>query len=90
MQKSTQEILKQFQIHSTDTGSPEVQIALLTDRITSLTAHFSVHKQDKHSRRGLIQILNKRNKLLAYLNKESKERYMAINQALSLRSKILK
>ncbi len=68
-----------------DTGSPEVQIALLTSRIAHLTQHFADHKQDHHSRRGLLKLVNQRRKLLDYLNRKNRERYQAIVASLGLR-----
>ncbi len=72
-------------IHEGDTGSPEVQIALLTADITALTAHMQMHSKDYHSRRGLLQKVSRRNKLLAYLNKSAHSRYLAIVEKLGLR-----
>lgn len=68
-----------------DTGSAEVQIALFTERINYLTEHFQTHKKDHHSRRGLITLVNKRRKLLDYLNKKSPDRYQAIIKKLNIR-----
>lgn len=78
-------IIKQFSIHEKDTGSPQVQIALLTERISQLTEHFKVHKKDHHSRRGLLLLVNRRRKLLDYLKKEDKEEYKQILEKLELR-----
>lgn len=79
-------IIKQFvQTGSADTGSTEVQIALLTHRIKHLTQHFKIHKKDNHSRRGLIMLVSKRKKLLKYLNRISLERYKSLIQTLKLR-----
>ncbi len=69
----------------TDTGSPEVQIALLTDRINQLTEHLKAHKKDHHSRRGLLQMVGRRRRLLDYLRREDVERYRAIISRLGLR-----
>lgn len=80
-----QELIKQFAIHENDTGSPEVQIAILTERIRNLTEHIKANKKDLHSRRGLIGLVNKRRKLLKYLKRESEERYRKIVEALGLR-----
>ena len=71
-------ILKKFGVHEKDTGSPEVQIALLTDRIKGLTEHLNEHKKDFSSRRGLLQMINKRRRLLLYLRKKDEERYRKI------------
>mgnify|MGYP000312409170 CR=1 FL=1 len=78
-------IISQFQTHSSDTGSPEVQIALLTERINGLTDHLRSHKHDHHSRRGLLQMVGRRRRLLAYLAKKDVERYRATISRLGLR-----
>ena len=75
----------QFQRHENDTGSPEVQIAILTERINNLTEHIKNNKKDLHSRRGLIGMVNKRRKLLNYLKKVSEERYNKIIKELGIR-----
>ena len=80
-----QALLGQHQQKDNDTGSPEVQIALLTERIKSLTEHFKTHVKDHHSRYGLIQMVNKRRKLLDYLTKTSPARYQEIVTKLNLR-----
>lgn len=80
-----QEIIKQFRIHEKDTGSPEVQIAILTERIKLLTEHLQRHKKDKHSRRGLIKLVNERRRHLNYLMKYHKERYLRIIEKLGLK-----
>ncbi len=72
-------------LHETDTGSPEVQIAILTARINELTEHLKVHKKDKHSQRGLLKMVGKRRNLLAYLQKTDVERYRALIAKLGLR-----
>ncbi len=79
------EIIESFKTHPTDTGSPEVQIALMTERIVYLTEHFKTHKKDHHSRRGLLKLVAQRRKLLNYLKKADKERYNKILERLSLR-----
>jgi small subunit ribosomal protein S15 len=79
------EIVKKYAVHSNDTGSPEVQIALLTTRINSLTEHFKIHKKDHHSRRGLLMMVSQRRKLLNYLQQEDLERYQTIIQKLGIR-----
>lgn len=79
------EIVKEHQTDSTDTGSPEVQVALLSARITHLTEHFKEHKHDHHSRRGLLRMVNQRRKLLDYLNKKNSARYQALIKRLGLR-----
>jgi small subunit ribosomal protein S15 len=80
-----QEIIKEFQGKDGDTGSSEVQIALLTERITYLTDHFRSHKKDHHSRRGLLKIVGKRRRLLDYLIKTDIERYRSIISRLGIR-----
>ncbi len=82
------EIIKKFAIKEGDTGSPEVQIAILTNQITELTDHLRTHKKDNHSRRGLIGMVNSRNKLLKFLRRKSHDRYTAIVKALKLRAKL--
>ena len=77
--------IKQYQLGKNDTGSSEVQIALLTSRINELTEHFKLHKKDNHSRRGLIQMVEKRKKLLAYLEGEDSEGYKKLISQLDLR-----
>ena len=80
-----QEIIAKYATHEGDTGSPEVQIALLTERINHLTEHLKVHKQDNHSRRGLLKMVGKRRSLMNYLKAKDIERYRAIRDALELR-----
>ena len=80
-----QEIIEEFKRDANDTGSPEVQIALLTERITELTEHLKVHTKDNHSRRGLLKMVGKRRSLLNYISKKDVERYRAIVEKLSLR-----
>lgn len=79
------EIVKSHQTAANDTGSPEVQVALLTANINKLQGHFEAHKQDHHSRRGLIRMVNQRRKLLDYLKSKNRERYAALIQKLGLR-----
>ncbi len=79
------EIIDRHRIHNEDTGSPEVQIALLTERINYLTEHLKVHKKDHHSRRGLLKMVGRRRALLNYLLREEPERYRAIVSKLGLR-----
>jgi small subunit ribosomal protein S15 len=81
----TQELLKQYQLHEKDTGSPEVQIALLSERITYLTEHFKVHTKDHHSRRGLLKLVGQRRRLLDYLKRGEYERYKSIIDRLGIR-----
>ena len=80
-----QEIIQKYAQHEGDTGSPEVQIALLTERINHLNDHLKTHKQDNHSRRGLLKMVGKRRGLLDYLKAKDIERYRAIVAALELR-----
>lgn len=79
------EIIADYRIHESDTGSPEVQVSLLTRRINQLTEHLKVHKHDLHSRRGLMMMVGQRRRLLAYLSKKSPERYRALIARLGLR-----
>lgn len=79
------EIIDDFRVHPTDTGSPEVQIALLSERITYLTEHFKTHKKDHHSRRGLLKLVGQRRQLLNYLKRKSVERYNSVIERLGLR-----
>ena len=79
------EIITTYALHEGDTGSPEVQIALLTERINHLTAHLQEHKKDNHSRRGLLKMVGKRRGLLNYLTSTDIERYRAIIAALNIR-----
>ena len=80
-----EELIKKFQAHEGDTGSPEVQIALLTERLNELGEHFEKHDKDHHSRRGLLKIVGKRRRLLDYLKKKDVGRYQRILQELKLR-----
>ena len=80
-----QEIINTYKVHESDTGSPEVQIALLTYRINHLNEHLKLHKKDHHSRRGLLKMVGKRRGLLNYLMKEDIERYRALIAKLNLR-----
>ena len=80
-----QEIIDEYKLAETDTGSPEVQVALLTTRIKQLTEHFSEHKHDHHSRQGLVRMVNSRRKLLDYLKNKDVERYRSLISRLGLR-----
>lgn len=80
-----QEVIEKYRVHETDTGSPEVQIAMLTERINHLNEHLKVHKKDHHSRRGLLKMVGKRRGLLNYLTKVDIERYRSIVAELGLR-----
>ena len=84
-QEAKQEIIQKYAVHEGDTGSPEVQIAVLTARIIYLTEHLKEHKKDHHSRRGLLKMVGHRRRLLAYLDKVDIERYRAIVAKLGLR-----
>jgi len=79
------QVITTFRVHKTDTGSPEVQIALLSQRIQALTDHFKTHKKDHHSRRGLLILVARRRRLLDYLKSRSPERYVKIIQTLGIR-----
>ena len=79
------EIIEKFKVHPTDTGSPEVQVALITDRITYLTDHFKTHKKDHHSRQGLLKLVGQRRSLLDYLKKKDITKYRDLIKALGLR-----
>jgi small subunit ribosomal protein S15 len=79
------EIMDNFELHENDTGSPEVQIALLSARIQYLTGHFKVHKKDHHSRRGLLKLVGRRRKLLDYLKNKEIDRYRSIIERLGIR-----
>jgi small subunit ribosomal protein S15 len=78
-------IIEQYRIHDSDTGSPEVQIALLTERIRYLTEHFKAHKKDHHSRRGLLKLVGQRRNLLNYLRRKRVERYRSVVERLGIR-----
>ena len=78
-------LIEQYRVHEGDTGSPEVQIALLTERVNSLTEHFKQHAKDHHSRRGLLMLIGKRRSLLEYLRTRNPERYRAIIDKLGIR-----
>lgn len=80
-----QEIINEYKRHEGDTGSPEVQVALLTERIVYLTDHFKTHKKDHHSRRGLLKMVGQRRRLLDYLIKQDVGRYKTIIKALGIR-----
>ena len=80
-----EELIDQFRLHPTDTGSPEVQVALLSRRIDYLTEHFQTHKKDHHSRRGLLRLVGQRRRLLDYLKRYDNERYKTLIERLGLR-----
>jgi small subunit ribosomal protein S15 len=85
MSIDTSKVINEHQRGANDTGSPEVQVALLTARIEQLTGHFKTHKQDHHSRRGLLMMVNRRRSLLDYLKRKDNERYKALIEKLGLR-----
>ena len=85
MSIDTQKVINEHKRGDSDTGSPEVQVALLTARIEQLTEHFKAHKQDHHSRRGLLMMVNRRRSLLDYLHRKDAERYKALIGKLGLR-----
>lgn len=78
-------IIENYRTHNTDTGSPEVQVAILSDRITYLTEHFKVHAKDHHSRRGLLQLVGQRRRLLDYLKTKDAQRYAELIRRLGIR-----
>lgn len=78
-------VIGEFRAHDSDTGSPEVQVALLTQRITELTEHFKTHKKDHNSRRGLLKLVSRRRRLLDYVKKQSLERYRVLIERLGIR-----
>ena len=84
-QERKQEIIDGYQVHETDTGSADVQIAMLTERINRLSEHLKNNKKDHASRRGLLKMIGQRKRLLAYLRKENTERYQALIQRLGIR-----
>ena len=79
------ELVQKFRTHESDTGSPEVQVAILTERINELTDHFKVHKHDHHSRRGLLKLVSQRRGLLGYLKRKNLGRYKTLIDQLGLR-----
>ena len=81
------EIIEKFATHEGDTGSPEVQVALLTERINELNGHLQIHKKDHHSRRGLLKMVGKRKKLLSYLKKSDYARFTSVVESLGIRAK---
>jgi small subunit ribosomal protein S15 len=83
--ETKQEIIKNNKLHEADTGSPEVQIALLSQRIKDLTEHFKIHAKDHHSRRGLLKLVGQRRRLLNYLKRKNVERYRTLIQELGIR-----
>ena len=84
-QERKSELVTKFRTHESDTGSPEVQVALLSERINQLTEHFKAHKKDHHSRRGLLKLVGRRRRLLNYVQRDDVERYRALIKELGLR-----
>lgn len=84
-QERKQQLISEYKVHDSDTGSPEVQIAILTENIQNLTQHLREHKKDHHSRRGLLKMVGQRRKLLAYLKNKDVRRYSALIERLGLR-----
>ena len=80
-----QRVIQEYRLHESDSGSPEVQVALLTNRITELTEHFKTHTKDHHSRRGLLMLVGRRRRLLDYLKGQDVERYRATIERLGIR-----
>jgi small subunit ribosomal protein S15 len=85
IEKNKSQIIQNYRTHEKDTGSPEVQIAILSERITYLTEHFRVHTKDHHSRRGLLILVSQRRKMLDYLKRTQKDRYDSIISRLGIR-----
>ncbi len=85
LKEKKQELMKDYKVHDTDTGSPEVQVAILTERINNLTRHFKDFKKDHNSRRGLLKLIGQRRRLLDYLRREDKQRYLNLINKLGLR-----
>ena len=85
VQERTRELVQTYRLHGTDTGSPEVQIALLTNRIGYLTEHFKTHRKDHHSRRGLLKMVGQRRRLLDYLKQRDFPRYKSVIERLGIR-----
>ena len=86
-QDTKNELIQEFSRHEKDTGSPEVQIAILTERITYLTDHLREHKHDESSRRGLLKLVGRRRRLLAYVRRKDYQRYLALTERLNIRRK---
>lgn len=85
LKEAKTEVIQQYRQHETDSGSPEVQIAILTNRIAYLTEHFKLHKKDHHSRRGLLQLVGRRRRLLDYVRRIDEARYRAVIDRLGIR-----
>jgi small subunit ribosomal protein S15 len=82
------DIIGEYQVHGSDTGSPEVQVALLTERINQLIEHLKAHTHDHHSRRGLLKLVGRRRRLLAYISGKDRDRYRALIERLGLRDSV--
>ena len=82
------DIIGEYQVHGSDTGSPEVQVALLTERINQLIEHLKAHTHDHHSRRGLLKLVGRRRRLLAYISGKDRDRYRALIERLGLRDSL--
>lgn len=85
LQERKQEIISDYQVHETDTGSADVQVAILTERINRLSAHLKINKKDHASRRGLLKMIGQRKRLLAYITKQDQDRYRALITRLGIR-----
>jgi len=85
LQEQKQQIISEYQVHETDTGSADVQVAMLTERINQLSAHLKTNKKDHSSRRGLLKIIGQRKRLLSYILKQDQERYRALIKRLGIR-----
>jgi len=85
---SKQQAVETFRVHKTDTGSPEVQVAILSQRILQLQDHFKLHRKDHHSRRGLLSMVARRRRLLKYLKSRNTDRYKNLIQSLGIRSRL--
>ncbi|NPV55866.1 MAG: 30S ribosomal protein S15 [Anaerolineae bacterium] len=85
--EAKEQLIQQYQVHDNDTGSPEVQIAILTNRITQLTEHLQTHKHDESSRRGLLKMVGQRRRLLAYLRRNDYARFLSVADRLKLRKR---
>lgn len=85
MSQAKEQIIREYRVHDTDTGSPDVQVALLTGRINELTQHFKTHTKDHHGRRGLLKLVGQRRRLLDYLKRRDADRYRQLIERLGLR-----
>ncbi len=85
MSQAKEEVIREFRMHDTDTGSTDVQVALLTQRINELTGHFKTHTKDHHSRRGLLKLVGQRRRLLDYMKRRDAERYRQVIERLGIR-----